>query len=224
MRWAPAESDATLDATEANGGLHWFWHKGDSWRGAAELETFYYDSVGRNCNLLLNVPPNNQGVFEQAAVQVLTDFHTQLASTFNTNFAAGAEAGNDTGTTNTEGHDLARPLDGCLDISWQTTKTTGALKLNLPKATTFDVISLQEDLTIGQRVKSFTIESCSGNTCSKVAEAGVIGAKRLIRLGAPVTTTQICLRITDARAEPGIAEIGLFLRPAKTGTGTPKLH
>ncbi|MFD7108449.1 discoidin domain-containing protein [Streptomyces celluloflavus] len=222
LRWAPAECDATLDATaDEGGGLHWFWRQGDGWRNATDLEDFYYDSVGRNCNLLLNVPPNNHGLFEQTAVQALTDFHTRLSSTFSTNLVAGAKAENDSGTTNTEGHEPDRMLDACLDTSWQPAKSTGVLKLTLPMATTFDVISIQEDLSIGQRVESFTVESWSNNAWTKVTEAGVIGAKRLVRLDTPVTTAQIRLRITAARAEPGIAALGLFLRPTQSSADRP---
>ncbi|MFD5437853.1 alpha-L-fucosidase [Kitasatospora sp. NPDC127067] len=222
LRWAPAECDATLDATQdSDGGIHWFWHTNDKWRTVEELETFYYDSVGRNCNLLLNVPPNKHGLFEDEAVQVLTAFHARLSSTFTTNLATGAKAENDNGTVNTEGHTPACMLDTRLDTSWQPTEKTGAIKITLPKATTFDVISLQEDLAIGQRVETFVIESWSGKAWTTVAEANVIGAKRLVRLNSPVTANQIRLRITGSRAEPGIATFGLFLRPTKTSTGTP---
>jgi alpha-L-fucosidase len=46
-----------------------------------------------------------------------------------------------------------------------------------------------------------------------VAEGTTIGHKKLDRLAAPVTATQVRLVIEDARAEPLIAEMGLHLRP-----------
>ena len=63
LRWSPPECNATLSARH-----NWFSQPGDTLRGTPELEEIYYGSVGRNCNFLLNVPPNRQGVFDQSEV------------------------------------------------------------------------------------------------------------------------------------------------------------
>ncbi|MFJ2865584.1 alpha-L-fucosidase [Kitasatospora sp. NPDC087314] len=207
LRWTPAECDATLSAKH-----NWFWQPGDTWRSEADLENIYYDSVGRNCNLLLDVPPNRQGVFDQSAVDALNAFHTNLTGTFATSLAADASASDDSGTANTAGHPATAALDGNPDSSWQPTGSTGGLVLTLPSARTFDTVSVREDLTIGMRVKSFAVDTWNGDGWAQVAADTTVGNRKLIRLPAPVTTSRVRLRITDSRANAAIAEVGLHKR------------
>jgi alpha-L-fucosidase len=205
LRWAPAECDARLTN-------NWFWHPGDTIRSPDELENMYYDSVGRNCNLLLNVPPNKEGVFDRAAVDALNLFHTNLAGTFRTDLATGATASNAKGSGDTTGHSPGLVLDGDPNSSWQPTDPTAPLLVTLPSARTFDTISVREDLTVGMRVKNFTVESWNGGSWTRVAADTTIGNRKLIRLAAPITTDRVRLTVTDSRANPAIAEIGLYKR------------
>ncbi|MBD0741301.1 alpha-L-fucosidase [Streptomyces sp. CBMA152] len=209
VRWTPAECDATLTAQQ-----HWFWHPGDTDRSEAALENIYYGSVGRNCNLLLDVPPDTDGVFDAPTLKALTTFGTALSGTFSKNLATGAVAANDTGTANTSGHAPAAATDNNLDTSWQSGRTAGGLVLTLSAPRTFDVISTREDLNVGQRVESFAVDAWSGGGWSQIATDTTIGNRKLIRLHRPVTTNRIRLRITSSRANPAIAELGLYLRPA----------
>ncbi|WP_188316689.1 ricin-type beta-trefoil lectin domain protein [Solihabitans fulvus] len=207
LRWAPAECDATLSAHH-----NWFWQPGDAWRSTADLENLYYSSVGRNCNLLLDVPPNRQGVFDQSTVDSLVALHTSLSSTFGANLALGARAANDQGTTNTADNTPDRAGDGSLDTYWQPAATTGGLVLALPAVRTFDTISVQEDLRVGQRVESFAVDAWSNGAWTQIANDTTIGEKKLIRLPSSVTTTSVRLRVTGSRAAPAIAELGLYSR------------
>ena len=175
--------------------------------------------MGRNCNQLLDIGPDQQGVFDPTAVAALNTYGTAISSTFATNLAAGASAADDSGTSNTSGHTPNLAVDGSTGTSWQPTGTTGAVVLTLPSASTFDVVSVQEDLGIGQRVESYAVDAWNGSTWNQIASDTTIGHKKLIRLASPVTTSQLRLRITGSRAAPGIAEIGLYKRPAGSTTG-----
>jgi len=207
LRWSPAECNGTLSARH-----NWFWQPGDSWRPLSELLEIYYGSVGRNCNFLLNISPNRQGVLDQSVVAALNEFGTALSQTFGTNLAGGATVANDSGTSNTAGHTPNLALDSNLNSSWQPTGTTGALVYTLPSTQTFDVISVQEDLNIGQRVRTFAVDSWNGSAWTQIAAESAIGHKRLTRLASPVTTSRIRVRITSSRAIPTIAEFGLYRR------------
>jgi alpha-L-fucosidase len=152
-------------------------------------------------------------VFDQSAVTVLSQLNARIAGTFGANLAGGATVANDTGTSNTNGHTPNLSLDGNLDTSWQPTGATGALVLTLPGTRTFDVISAQEDLHVGQRVESYAVDAWNGSSWNQIANDTTIGQKKLIRLPSPVTTGQVRLRITGSRTTPTIAEFGLFKRP-----------
>ena len=54
-----------------------------------------------------------------------------------------------------------------------------------------------------------------------VAEGTTIGFKKLDRLEDPVTSSRVRLVVEDARAEPLIAEMGLYLA-APSAAGTPQ--
>ncbi|NUT98063.1 MAG: alpha-1,3/4-fucosidase [Saccharothrix sp.] len=208
LKWSPGECNGTLSARH-----NWFWQPNEVWRGVPELEDMYYGSVGRNCNSLLNVSPNRQGVLDQSAVSVLNQFNARLTGTFGTNHAAGATVANDSGTSNLDGRTPNLALDGNLDSSWQPTATTGGLVFTLPASKTFDVVSVQEDLNLGQRVKSYAVDAWNGTAWTQIVTDTTIGQKKLTRLSAPVTTSRVRLRVTGSRATPAIAELGLFQRP-----------
>ncbi|MEU4770192.1 RICIN domain-containing protein [Actinosynnema sp. NPDC023794] len=212
LKWSPGECNGTLSARH-----NWFWQPNETWRPVPELEEMYYGSVGRNCNSLLNVSPNRQGVLDQSAVTVLSEFNARLTGTFGTNLAAGATVANNSGTSNVAGRTPNLSMDGNLDSSWLPTATTGGLVFTLPEARTFDVLSVQEDLNFGQRVNSYAVDAWNGSAWNQIATDTTIGQKKLVRLATPVTSSQVRLRITGSRAAPAIAEFGLFKRP---GGGT----
>ena len=215
LRWAPAECDTSM----MNGG--YFWYPGATAKTQAQLNDIYYTSVGRNCNLLINVPPDRDGVLDPVMLGALSGYGNLIENTFATDLTAGATAANDTGTSNTAGHSAALAVDGSLDTSWQPTATTGALVLNLASSKTFDVISAQEDLAIGMRTESFAVDAWNGGAWTQIASDTTIGNKKLIRLASPVTTNRIRLRITAARSLPAIAQVGLYLRAPGSAPAQP---
>ena len=206
LRWAPAECDTSM----MNGG--YFWYPGATAKSQTELDNMYYTSVGRNCNLLLNVPPDRDGLLDPVMLNALSGYGNLIRSTFGTDLAAGAAAGDDSGTADTAGHAAGLAVDGSLDTSWQPTATTGGLVLTLPSSRTFDTISVQEDLTVGMRTRTFAVDAWNGSGWTQIAADTTIGNKKLIRLAAPVTTAKVRLRVTSARDLPAIAAVGLFLR------------
>jgi len=215
LKWLPAECDAPANPDG------YFWAPNKQVRSRAELVDMYYNTVGRNCQLLLNFPPDPNGVFDQKALDMMNALAQELKATFATNLASGASAGNDGGTGNTAGHDPARAVDGNLDTSWQPTGSTGNLVLDLGGSRTFDVVNVQEDLNVGMRTRTFAVDAWNGSGWNQVATDTVIGHKRLVRLASPVTTDRIRLRVTSARSNPAIAAVGLYKRPGGGTTTGP---
>jgi alpha-L-fucosidase len=213
LRWTPAECDTSI--------MHdgWFWPT-NSIKTPSQLEDTYYTSVGRNCQLLLNFGPDGRGLFDQPTLDAMSAFGDTVRSTFATDLAAGASAGNDAGTGNTAGHTPALAVDRDLDTSWQPTGRTGSLVLDLGGSRTFDVVSVQEDLGVGMRTQGFAVDSWDGTGWNQVATDTTVGHKKLVRLATPVTTSRVRLRVTEARANPAIAAVGLFRRPARGGDRT----
>jgi alpha-L-fucosidase len=76
-RWLPAECDVSIRPG-------WFWHEAENSRvkSAAQLVDLYYQSVGRGANLLLNVPPNRDGLLSSPDVAALQGFGQYRRRTF----------------------------------------------------------------------------------------------------------------------------------------------
>ena len=188
----------------------WFWAPRKRVRTAAELIDLYFSSVGRNGNWLLNLSPDKRGLIPDDQLASLDAMAEVIKETFAKNLASTAQLRAD---TSNPVHQPAAALDGNLDTWWEAApgRTTAALVLKLPEPRTFDVVSLQEAVDHrGQRIESFAIDIWNGVTWNQIDEQTTVGHKRLLRLKAPVTTTQVRIRITSSRLEPTLAEVGLF--------------
>jgi alpha-L-fucosidase len=208
--WLPAECDVSIRP-------NWFHlpEQDEQLKSVAELVNIYYDSVGRNAVLLLNVPADRRGLIPEGDAKRLAEFRAVLGKTFRTNLASGGLA---SASSTREGDPRSSPasvLDGDYDTYWTTADgvTTATLTIDLKNPVTFDRVLLQENIRLGQRVRSFAVEAFSAAGPQLIAEGTTIGYKRLLRC--PRTeTTRLRLTIRDARAVPAISEFGLYLASA----------
>jgi alpha-L-fucosidase len=201
--WYPAEVNAPI--------LYgWFWHPKKYVRTASDLIDIYYTSVGRNGNMLLNLSPDTRGLIPDNQLAHLRLMARVIDETFARNLAAGSKL---TADTSNPAHSPSQMLDGNLDTWWEAApgQTTAKLILKLPKAVTFDVVSLQEAVDQrGQRIESFSIDAWIGSKWKTMDKQTTVGHKRLLRWSSSVTTDQVRIRITGSRLEPTLAEVGLF--------------
>ncbi|HEU5396908.1 MAG TPA: discoidin domain-containing protein [Verrucomicrobiae bacterium] len=210
--WYPAEVNFTILANGA-----WFWAPGKHPRSLAQLFDTYFTSVGRNANLILNLSPDRRGLIPDDELEALSRLSELVNDTFATNLAVDGRLVAD---NSKRSHQASGALDGNLDTWWEAApgRTKGTLILQLPKAVTFDVVSLQEAVDHrSQRIESFALDLWNGSdwiAAQPVPSDGLttVGHRRLIRLKSPVTTDQVRIRITGSRREPTLAEIGLFQR------------
>lgn len=204
--WVPGECDVSIRPG-------WFYHADQEPKGLAELMEIYFKSVGRNCTLLLNVPPTPEGRFDERDVERLQEFRTVLDRIFADDLTAGAETEASNVRGGSASYAAARVLDGDLDTYWAVDDgvTGGWIELELGEPTTFDVIRIQEPVQLGQRVARYRVEAWSDGAWRTVATGTTIGHKKLDRLAAPATTTRVRIVIEESLAEPLLAEIGLYL-------------
>ncbi|MCB1130566.1 MAG: alpha-L-fucosidase, partial [Verrucomicrobiae bacterium] len=204
LTWYPAETDVPI--------LHgWFWAAGKSVRSIPELIGIHYTSVGRNSNLLLNLSPDNRGLIPDNQLVPLRAMSQVIRQTFADNLAAGATA---TADSENPGHPATLAADEDLDTWWEPAAgvSTPSFELTLPEALPFDHVVLQEAIaTRGQRIESLAVETWNGGSWDEQAMATTVGHKRILRFAQPVTTDRLRVRILQARAEPTLAEVSLFL-------------
>ena len=198
--WYPAETDVSIRPG-------WFYHPTEDGKvkTPARLMDLYFSSVGRNSVLLLNIPPDREGLISQADVKSLEGWRRDLDATFSTNLAAGAVI------RSPNGRGAIKMLDGDNATNWTTTghDTAATVDFELTGPKVFDVLLLQENIRIGQRVEKWVLEYKDGRDWKTVTEGTTIGYKRLLRFP-PVTAGEVRLRILSSRLNPTIAEFGFY--------------
>lgn len=206
--WVPGECDTSIRPG-------WFWHRNEAPKSLESLLEIYFKSVGRNCVLLLNVPPNDQGLLDSADIARLREFRAALDQIFDTDLAAGVAVSADQVRGDDPAFGGSSVLDGRLDTYWAVDDgvRSGALTLELPEARTFNVVRIQEPIALGQRVAAYRVDAFLNGGWQPIAEGTTIGHKKLDRLASPITTDRVRIAVTESLAEPLIAEIGLHLDP-----------
>ena len=208
-QWTVPEADARITSG-------WFWGTTKAAPKSIEaLGTMYFNSVGHNSPLLLNIPPNNQGTVDEAILNRVAEFGQNIKDTFDENMAAadGAEVK----ASDVRGSDTAfkpgNTVDGNDDTYWTTNDGTneGSLLIDLGSSKKFDVVSIEEAIQNGQRINSYKVEYRNGSGAWTVLDEGeTIGAKRLVRTSA-VTADQIKITVSTIDGKvPMISEVGVY--------------
>lgn len=168
VAWRPGETDVSIRPG-------WFYHaaENDKVRDVDNLVQLYFTSVGRNSKLLLNVPPTPDGLLFDTDVKRIADMRTALYLMFERDLAEGAAT------------------------AWHvTSRRAGVLELDLGQESDLSVLDLREDITRGQRVSRYVVQSQrAGGAWVDMAEGTTIGYRRLERLDAPVSARRLRVRV-----------------------------
>lgn len=204
--WLPAECDVSIRPG-------WFYHSNEdsAVKSAKELMVLYLKSVGRNANLLLNVPPDRRGLIHENDAAALVEFKKMRDEFFKTNLALNATV---TASSQRKGFTPAALTDGSRTTHWAPAngKVSCSIELDLGKEKTFNTILLQEYIELGQRVSSFTVEAWNGKRWSFVTEGTTVGYKRILQFPAQ-NASKLRISITDSKAVPVLSEIQLYNTP-----------
>lgn len=204
MDWIPGECDVSIRKG-------WFWHPEENPKTVAELTDIYFKSVGRNSVMLLNVPPNRDGLVDAKDVTVLQNFRQRLNEIFSKNLAAGASVQ----ASNTRCHDLCygagQILDERQDTFWAADDSVNSatLEIELPALQVFNVVSLREPITLGQRIEKYRVEAFVNGAWTTISQGTTIGNKKLDRV-ARMQTDKLRIILEKSRACPLISQIGLY--------------
>ena len=218
--WFPGESDAKM--TDQG----WFWHSNESPLSAERFFQMYLETVGRNATLILNCPPNKAGVLPEADVRVLKQLGTMLKNRLGNDLAKNAHI--EVSNTRTAGahrnYETANLTDGDAKTYWATNDGVNNATITLTWDTpqTVRYVMLQEYIRLGQRIKSFKIETSTDGTTWKAAAPGVttttVGYKRIIPLngstansyGNGTSVKAVRITLTDSKACPTLSTLSVF--------------
>jgi len=198
--WYPSEVDVSIRPG-------WFWHGSEnaSVKSPEKLLDIYFSSVGRNSVLLLNIPPDTSGLINDADLKSLTDWKSALTTIFKDNLAKGASA--KSGISKSEVNAITDNKD---TTYWKPAGDGSySFELGLKKNSEFDVLLLQENITVGQRIEQFSLQAKVDGEWKTIAKGTTVGYKRLLRF-ATVKTDKIRFTIEQSRLEPTLSEFGLY--------------
>ena len=170
--WIPAETDVSIRPG-------WFWKasENDKVKSLQQLLKIYYESVGRNSLLLLNVPPDTRGRIHETDSVRLMELRSALDRIFARDLAGQVKRKGNTWTVDAKGP--------------------------------FNRLVLQEDIAMGQRIASFTVEALTADGWTPLARETTVGYKRILLLP-ECEASQIRISVTESLAKPLLSEIGLY--------------
>lgn len=207
--WVPGEADVSIRPG-------WFYSAttDNQVKTLPHLLDIYYGSVGRNANLLLNIPVDRRGRIHANDSLRLMELRRALDADFKENLARKARIA----ATNTrQGNSMVSAVylaDGNYNTYWAAAdgKTAADITLSYANPVTFNRISVQEFIPMGQRVRAFSVSVLEGKAWKEIARETTVGYKRILRL--PMTTAKsIRVSILDAKASPVISEVSVFRAP-----------
>ena len=177
--WFPSEVDVSIRPG-------WFYHaaEDDKVKSLKQLTDIYFQSVGYNSSLLLNVPPDRRGRIHAADSLRLQELARYLERTFADDRVIGGET------------------------PWHA--ASGEERVyELKPGSHINVVLLQENIALGQRVERFVVEACTDAGWQPLAEGTTIGHKRLMRIP-DIKASALRIRLVETRLKANVCRVGAF--------------
>lgn len=196
--WYPAEVDTSIRKG-------WYYHTADDENVKSDeaLWNLYCNSVGGNATLLLNIPPDKNGLLHTTDCKRLENLGQRIRDTFSENLAKKA-----TITVSGETHEHKAPNIISEDESYYKPNDGSEnveIIVQLDEVKSFSYVMLMEQITCSQRVEEF--ELWSGKKF--IYKGTTIGYKKICRFDT-VTTKELTVRILSSRIAPTIRFLGLY--------------
>lgn len=208
--WVPAEADVSIRPG-------WYYHEYEDHKvkSLPQLLDIYYNSIGRNSSLLLNFPIDKRGKIHENDIDQLMKLVDKVKADFESpipieedNLSASSSRG--------KGFEVMQILDESMDRYWaaEEGQSNASITIDFGDPVAFNRFLVQENIALGQRVKSFDLEVQQGSdSWEKIASGTTIGFKRILRL--PDTrATRIRFTIHEAKGSPTISHLALYQAPS----------
>ncbi len=205
----PAEVDVSIRPG-------WYYHKSEDHKVKTlpHLLDIYYNSIGRNASLLINFPVDTRGLIHEKDVEQILKLANAVKADFANNLAANKNAEATTVRGGSDKYKANNVTDGNSDTYWATDDSVikSSVTIDFNEPTEFNRFLVQEDISLGQRIKKFTVDVFVENEWKEIASETTIGRKRILRF-TNVSATKVRLNIVDAKACALISNIEIYKAP-----------
>lgn len=201
-RFIPAEADTSVRPG-------WFYHEeqDNMVKTPSELFKYWFNSVGTNAGMLLNIPPDKNGLLMKNDIQSIIKANQFEKATFTNNLALGSEISAD---SEEEGYSVDKILFDD-ELFYASEKQECEIIIKLAEPVCFDCMSISEKIEYGHRVTEFSMEISDGGEWKSIVKGECIGYKKAVYFD-KVTTGEIRLKIRGA-ANPLISHFGIYKLP-----------
>ena len=148
--------------------------------------------MGRNANILLNVPPTRDGVFHDVDARRLAEFAAKLRETFSDDHAARAKI----------------------------MRTNEGIEVQLRKPASIGMIVLRERIERGQHVSKYRVEARVDGAWVTVSRGTTIGQKKIDRFAA-VAAERVRVVIEKSTAPARLGEMSVFSQARQASRTNP---
>lgn len=201
--WVPAEADVSIRPG-------WFYHENEQPKSVDELMEIYYNSVGRNALMMLNVPIDRRGRIAAEDSLRLVEFRAERERVFAHDLAKGAIV---KGKHRKGDVYAAKNLtDSSYHSYWaqDDDASTAEAVVEWPQAVRFDMVVLQEYIPLGQRVSGFHLDyRGQDGQWHLLAKGTTIGYKRIVRTE-NVEADALRLSVDSALATPILNRLSIY--------------
>lgn len=185
----------------------WYYHpeEDDKVKSLEKLIDIYFNSVGLNSSLLLNIPVDNRGLIHENDTKRLYELNNYIRNTFSNNFFMESKM---------YFNGMSHPIDKLIDNKISSmcpfkTKLNNVIEISLNENKIVDIFKISENINLGQRVKKFRLEALVNDIWVTIEEGTTIGSKRLIKFD-PIEIKKLKFTIIDSKDIPMISEIGIY--------------
>ena len=169
----------------------------------------YWGSVGGNSSLLLNIPPDKNGLLAKADVRRLRKFGDELRKEFPENLA--------TDCVVTASSQLSKEYNSNNITTengyWQCGEgdENPTIEITFKTPIVADKVVLKENIATGQQIENFDVYADNGKGYEKIYSSTIIGAKRICRFKKQ-TINKIKIIITSYRVKATLSKVELYCK------------
>jgi len=178
--WAKNECDVSIRPG-------WFYHAKEKPKSIDQLMNIYYNSVGKNCTLLLNIPPNQEGLVDQKDVKRLAEMGRAIKAIY------------------------AFPIPSTV-TSLDKDGEVYAYDFKLDSKQQVKHVVLSEDVnSFSERIERFTVYAKIGKIYFKGGTAESAGGKTIVRLKKIMPKTDSYrIVVAQSKANPVLRDVGFY--------------
>ncbi|MCL2834247.1 MAG: alpha-L-fucosidase [Treponema sp.] len=200
--WYPAETDVSIRPG-------WFYHpeEDSKVKPAETLLRFYETAAGGNAVLLLNIPPDRDGLIHEADCRVLAELGQAIKNIYSVNLLENS-------VITADSEDPAHPAKNILknDETWWRPKEDteqAEFEIRLPRVTGISRLELGEQIRESQRIEAFSVYAETAAGREKIYEGTTVGYKKIC-IFSPVQTGCLRVKIDQSRICPTLRFAGAY--------------